>query len=114
MKIVFKTKSWKAKIEKWKYFHNKLLDFKLQIRFKELESAVNLLDIRKLPYLRLHKLKWNKRKYELAIDVAWKINPNRIVFKCLDWDDISWDWPNENKIKTITEIEILQIWDYHN
>lgn len=112
MKISFKTSSWKSKIEKWKYFKNRELDLKLQIRFKELESAISLLDIKYLPHLRLHKLK-SPRTYELAIDVAWKINPNRIVFECMNWEDISSDWPNENKIQTVTEIKIIQIWDYH-
>jgi len=113
MEISFSTPSWKSKIEKWKYFWLKELDLKLQTRFKELESAPNLLDIHKIPYLRLHKLLWKQRMYELAIDISWKINPNRIVFKCLDWEDISTDWPNLNKIKTITKIEITQIWNYH-
>jgi len=112
MKISFKTSSWKSKIEKWKYFKNRGLDLKLQIRFKELESAISLLDIKYLSHLRLHKLK-SPRTYELAIDVAWKINPNRIVFECMNWEDISSDWPNENKIQTVTEIKIIQIWDYH-
>lgn len=113
MQISFSTPSWKTKIEKWKYFWNKELDLKLQTRFKELEAAVNLLDIRYLPHLRLHKLTWKQRMYELAIDISWKINPNRIVFKCLDWEDISNDWPNDKKIKTVTKIEIIEIWNYH-
>ena len=112
MKISFNTASWKSKIERGRYFKNKELDLKLQTRFKELESAVNLLDIKYLPHLRLHKLK-SPRTYELAIDIAWKINPNRIVFKCVNWEDISSDWPNDTKIKTVTEIKIIQIWDYH-
>ncbi len=119
MKIDFKTASWKRKIEKWifKFKHlkncwdNQEINKKLQLRFQQLESAVNLLDVYKLP-LRLHKLSW-KRIYELAIDINWKICPNRIVFKCLNGDDIHSDWPNEIKMMTVTHIKITEIWDYH-
>jgi len=104
-----KIEKWKFKFKKW---DNKLLNQKLKQRINELNSAPTLFDIYKLPQLRLHKLSW-KRKYELAIDINWKICPNRIVFECLNWDDIHSDRPNEQKMKTITHIKIIEIWDYH-
>ena len=116
MKIDFKTASWKNKIERWKFkfksWDNRKLNLKLQQRFQELEASKNLLDIYKLTHLRLHKLSW-KRMYELAVDINWKICPNRIVFECLDGEDIHSDWPNENKMTTVTYIKIVEIWDYH-
>ena len=116
MKIDFKTASWKKKIERWKFkfksSDERKLNQKLQERMKQLESATTLLDIYKLPFLRLHKLSW-KRMYELAIDINWKICPNRIVFECVDGEEIYSDWPNESKIITITHIVITEIWDYH-
>jgi len=116
MKIDFKTASWKNKIERWKFkfksWDNKKLNKKLQERLRQLEAAETLLDVYKLPFLRLHKLSW-KRKYELAIDIDWKICPNRIVFECLDGEDIHSDWPNETKMLTVTHIKIVEIWNYH-
>ena len=116
MKIDFKTASWQKKIEKWKFKFksgdNNILNAKLQQRIQELQSANNLFDIYWLLHLRLHKLSW-KRMYELAIDINWKIDPNRIVFECLDGEDIHSDWPNENKMTTVTHIKIIEIWDYH-
>lgn len=117
MQIDFDTASWKNKIEKWKFkfksWDNIKLNVKLKERFKQLESVDNLLDVYRMPFLRLHKLSWKKRMYELAIDINWKICPNRIVFECLNWEEIHNDWPNEKKIRTVTHINITEIWDYH-
>lgn len=112
MNITFITNTLKKNLTKWKLFSSQEMNLKVQQRFKELEASDNLLVVKELPQLRLHKLK-GKRMYELAIDIRWKTNPNRIIFVCKNWEDITSDWPNPNKLREITDIEIVEIWDYH-
>lgn len=77
-------------------------------RLAELSAAESLQDIRNLPAMRCHELKGN-RKGQLACDVK---HPLRIVFRpnepALRLPDGGLDWTK------ITEIEVLEIVDYHD
>lgn len=113
MQIEFKTKSLKKDCEKWTYFkNNSELNRKVQQKLRELEAADHLLIIKKLPQLNLHPLTWNRR-LELAIDISGRTNPYRIVFETLNWENICDDWFNDEKFKTVTQVRILEITDYH-
>lgn len=83
-------------------------------RIDELDAVPNLYDIRIFPFYWLHTLKWD-RKFQMAIYVKkWdKTMPYRIVFQSLNWKDVYNDFKNINKFKTITEIEIIEITNYH-
>lgn len=112
MEIIIKDK-WKEKIQKWKFFpKNPDLNKKLTMRISQLESVINLHDLWLLPQLRMHKLSWD-REFEIAIDIT-KTSWYRITFKCLNWDeDLMSDFLNIEKQKSVTKIEITQIWNYH-
>ena len=112
MEISFKSWSVRKKCEKWKYFKDHLLNHQLTKRLIELDKSKNLLVVKKLTNLKLHPLKW-WRKYELAIDIDGRKNPNRIVFVSLDGENVCDDWKNDSKFETITQIEIIEIGDYH-
>lgn len=113
MQVEFHTSSLKKNCEKGTCFRNKKeLNDKVQQRIRQLEAADNLLAIKRLPQVRLHSLSWNKR-FELAIDINWKTNPNRIVFEALDGENIHDDWLNDLKFTSVTKIKILAVWDYH-
>lgn len=73
-------------------------------------SATSLLDIKRLVDANFHPLTWD-RKYEIAIDaiIWWKRSKERIIFRPIDWEDIFSDMNNDNKIKTVTKVEILEI-----
>lgn len=112
MEIVINEK-WKEKIEKWKYFSKKPdLNKKLSMRIGQIEASQNLYELWCLPQIRMHKLSWD-REYEIAIDIT-KTSWYRIVFKCLNWEeDLISNFFDLEKRKTVTKIEITQIWDYH-
>lgn len=76
----------------------------------QFEIAPDLLDIKRLVDANFHPLTWD-RKYEIAIDamIWWKRSKERIIFKPINWDDIFSDMNNDNKIKTVTKVEILEI-----
>lgn len=97
---------------KWNYFKDHNLNRKLVETLVELSWTKHLLDIKRMKHLNLHPLKW-WRKYELAIDVDGRKNPNRIVFISLDGENVCDDWKNDSKFTTITQIQIIEIWDYH-
>lgn len=86
----------------------------VMLKLRELDVADNLKEFMdcQITNVRLHQYDW-KRKWEVSIDVLNKFCPYRIIFKCLDWDDITQDMYNKEKRKTITIIEITQIWDPH-
>lgn len=71
-------------------------------RIGELRAANCLADMRKLPHVRLHMLVGN-RDHQYAVDL---IHPKRLII-----------WPiTDSKVideKTIDEIEIIEIVDYH-
>lgn len=96
--------------ERWTWFGRKGIS--LRQRMMELQVAPNLLDIKKLSHLKLHCLK-GKNRYSLAIDINGRKDPNRIVFECLNGENICDDWLNDSKLITVTKIKILFIWDYH-
>lgn len=112
MELEFKTDRLKKKCLWGKFFGDANLNMKLTQKLWILQDAKNLLDIKLFKQLNLHKLKWS-RKYELAIDVDWRKNPNRIIFETLNWEDIYDDFLNDSKFETITKIKILEIKDYH-
>ena len=113
MQIEFLTNRLKKDCEKGTCFKNKKdLNDKIQQRIRELEAADNLFFVKKIPQLRLHPLSGN-RKCELAIDISWKTNPNRIVFETRDGESVYEDWHNDAKFGTITKIRIRSVWDYH-
>lgn len=112
MEIIINEK-WKEKIEKWKYFSkNPDINKKLTLRMEQLNAIPNLYELWLLPQLRMHKLSGD-REYEIAIDIT-KTSGYRIVFKCLNGaEDLISDFLNIEKRKTVTKIEITQIWNYH-
>ena len=112
MEIIIKEKR-KERIQNWNFFKkNHELSKKLSLRMSQLESSPTLYDLSLLPQLRMHTLSWN-REYEIAIDIT-KTSWYRITFKCLDWaEDLMNDFLNTEKDKTVTKIEIIEIWDYH-
>lgn len=113
MQIEFKTNKLKKDCEKWTCFkNNNELNAKVQQRIWELQAADCLLTIKKLPQLKLHSLTW-KRRFELAIDISGRTNPYRIVFETLNWENVCDDWLNDEKFKTVTQVRILEITDYH-
>lgn len=89
---------------------NKRLIEWIVTRMYELSSAPNLLDIKNIKNANFHPLQW-ERKYEIAIDaiVWWERSKERIIFKPTNWEDIFKDMYNEEKLKTVTAIEILEI-----
>lgn len=112
MELKFKTDRLKRKCLAGIFFWDINLNKKLTQKLWLLQDATNLLDIKMFKQLNLHKLKWS-RKYELAIDVDWRKNLNRIIFETLNWEDIYDDFFNDSKFETITKIKILEIKDYH-
>lgn len=111
--IEFKTNKLKKDCEKWTCFkNNNELNAKVQQRLREMEAADHLLTIKKLPQLKLHSLTW-KRRFELAIDISGRTNPYRMVFETLNWENVCDDWLNDEKFKTVTQVRILEITDYH-
>lgn len=79
-------------------------------RIFQLESAPNLLDIKRIKDANLHSLEGG-RKYELAIDalLGGKRWTWRIIFKQRNGENISDDMYNDAKYMTITEITILEV-----
>lgn len=81
---------------------------RISIRLQQLSAADNLQDISKLPQLRCHELKGN-RKGQLAVDL---IHPYRLIFK-VDQEPIpekdsgGLDW------EQVHTIMIHEIEDYH-
>lgn len=77
---------------------------KLTQRVIELHRAKNLLDIKKLPAARLHRLE-GLRSDEYAVDL---VHPFRLVFKPVleNEGDI-------NKLESISIVRIEEVIDYH-
>lgn len=112
MKIDYSSENLRKRCEQQKTLKNTEINMKVSQRIRELEAAPNLLVIKKLKHLYLHPLN-GKNKYELAIDVNKRTDPNRIVFECLDWESICDDFYNDAKFTTVKHIRILFVWDYH-
>ena len=112
MKIDYSSEGLRKKCEQGRILNTTELNLKVVQRLRELEAAPNLLTIKKLKYLRLHPLN-GKNRYELAIDVNKKVDPNRIVFECLDWENVCDDFYNELKFVTVTWVNVLSVGDYH-
>ena len=81
--------------------YGKIQAGKIVQRINELLSAKNLYDISKLPQARLHKLSQNWKGC-FAIDLK---HPYRLILKPLNGNYLDY--------RSITEIKILTIIDYH-
>ncbi len=92
---------------------NYLVDCMLE-RIIELVQAESLLDIKKIQNANLHTLWWTRR-YELAIDVdtSGKRGRRRIIFEQINWENVSDDFYNESKHKTVTDIKIVEVSDHY-
>jgi hypothetical protein len=124
MKLAFRTKkveklfegsdTEKLFAELQSFFWNLHLAQSMLVRVNQLKSADSLLDIKQITNANLHPLKWSRR-YELAIDVdaSGKRGKRRIVFEQRNGENVCDDFYNEQKHKTVTEICILEVNDYH-
>lgn len=107
MKLEFKNKKLKEQCEnpiKAQTKHGARIGNKLIQRICELIAADSLLDIKKIPAARLHRLE-GTRSDEYAVDL---IHPFRLVFKPIldDFEDI-------NKLEKINIVKIEEVTDYH-
>ena len=121
MDILFKTN----KVEKQINDFNKLFKLvkdknvaeSLLSKIRTFEMSENLYDFHiNEPHCRMHPLWWDRskknkkiKKTEIAIDAHNKTCPYRIVFITNDWDDITEDWANKEKLKSVTSITIKEI-----
>ena len=112
MEIEFKKPSLKKKCEDWVYFKKDAhMNKKLTQKLSALDSAPNLLDIKKMRSIyHLHPLKWD-RKYQLSIDIDGRKNTFRIIFETEPKEIVCDDFMNDEKFKLVTKIIILEITD---
>lgn len=98
-----------------RFFRNPHLELCMLQRIQELVNADTLYDIKKIQNANLHPLWW-KRKYQLAIDVDTDSNTRwrwRIIFQQCNGDNITDDFCNDNKHKTVTDIKILELSNHY-
>lgn len=113
MELEFESQTLKKKCESGKIFRkDEYMNTRLTKVLRDLEASSTLLDIKLNKSLHLHPLKWS-RKFELAIDIDGRKNPYRLVFETLNGENVCEDFYNNNIFKTVTEIKILDITDYH-
>lgn len=113
MELEFKTDTLKRKCESGKFFKkDTYMNMRLTKVIRDLESSSTLLDIKLNKSLNLHPLKWSRR-FELAIDIDGRKNPYRLIFETLDWENVCDDFRNKEIFKTVKQIKILEITDYH-
>lgn len=116
MEVFFKNKRTQKKCEnpqKEFRWNNDLIEW-VSYRMVQLREFQTLLDVKNLKDANFHSLHWN-RKYEIAIDVLlWNRRlSRRIILKPMNWDNIFEDMCNDEKIKTVTAIEIQEINEKH-
>lgn len=82
---------------------------KIKQRKTQLESAATLLDIDKLPQLRLHQYKGDRRgEWSIDIHKNW-----RLIFEIVNDPIPMIDNNNEINLNQVTDIRILSIEDPH-
>lgn len=116
MKVFFKSKKVQKKCEcpeKEFRWNNDLIEW-VSYRMMQFLTFETLLDIKNLRDANFHPLIWN-RKYEISVDaLLWnRRSRRRIIITPRNWDNIFEDMYNDEKIKTVTEIEILEISENH-
>ena len=107
MKLTFKSNKIKRCCEDPSFaqkIFGSLIATKLVQRVNELESAVNLLDIKRNPAARLHALD-GARKDQFAIDL---VGPFRLIIKPISGEDVK-----TVNIESITIVRIEEVIDYH-
>lgn len=113
MELDFSSETLRKKCESWTFFKkNEYMNIRLSKVIRDLEASSNLLDIKLNKSLNLHPLKWS-RKFELAIDVDGRINPYRLIFETLDWENVCNDFLNNTIFPTVTKIRILEVSNHY-
>jgi len=107
MELKFKNKKIKEQCEnpiRAQKDYGKEIGSMLTQRVSELMAATSLLDIKRIPAARLHRLK-GKRKDEYAVDL---VNPFRLVLKPILQDGV-----DIGDLEKITIVRIEEVTDYH-
>jgi len=116
MEVIFKTSSLQKLLENDKKLKQKFKDKAIYIQktFTQIKAFENLYPIRLNPIYWLHKLSW-KRKWTMAIYTkSWdKTYGLRFIIKSLNWEDVCNNFENSELFKSVTEIEIVDLIDYH-
>lgn len=116
MKIIYRNKKVEkqCKTPEREFRGNKDLIEWILYRMVQLKTFETLLDIKNLRDANFHALVWN-RKYEIAIDaLLWnRRSRRRIIFQPINGENIFEDMLNIAKLKTVTEIEIIEITENH-
>lgn len=108
MRIEYRTKKLKEECENPEIAqkrYGKNIGNMLTQRVGELAAATNLLDVQRIPSVRLHKLK-GKRKNQYAVDLK---HPHRLIFTPVQENNIDIEL-----LQNITAIRLEEVVDYHD